>query len=210
MTEHRQRLVLATSNLNKVREIRSILDDVPYEIVGLDRFPSIPPPEENGRTFADNARLKALAYASATGELVVAEDSGVEVDALGGAPGVESARYGGVDASYPEKFALLFEALRASGAATSTARFVCALALARNGAVLFEARGTIEGELAPQPRGDGGFGYDPIFYYPPYRQTLAEVSAKEKTAVSHRGKAFMALRQYLHETHESTKAAKRI
>jgi XTP/dITP diphosphohydrolase len=198
-------LVLATTNPNKVREIRSILGDVPYEIVGLERYPAIPPPEENGRTFAENARLKALAYAAATGDLVVAEDSGLEIDALGGAPGVESARYGGVDSSYAEKFALLFEALRARGAAPSAARFVCALALAHGRTILFETQGAVEGELAPEPRGHGGFGYDPIFFYPPYGRTLGEVSAEEKARVSHRGQAFSALRTFLHETRENTK-----
>ena len=204
------RLVLATTNRNKVREIRSILGDVAVDLVGLDQFPAIAPPDETGRTFAENARLKALAYAAATGALVVAEDSGLEIDALGGAPGVESARYGGADASYPEKFVRIYEALRGRHANASTARFVCALALARAGETLFEARGTVEGEIASAPRGDGGFGYDPIFFYPPYGRTLGEVSAEEKSAVSHRGKAFSSLRRYLHETHESTKPTKTI
>jgi len=204
------RLVLATTNPNKVREIRSILGDAPYELVGLDRFPPFEPPEENGRTFAENARLKALAYARATGELVVAEDSGLEIDALGGAPGVESARYGGADLGYSQKFTLIYDALRARGADGSGARFVCAVALARDGKILFEARGTVEGTIAPQPRGAGGFGYDPIFLYPPYGRTLGEVSAAEKTAVSHRGVAFTALRRYLHDTHERTKPTTKI
>jgi XTP/dITP diphosphohydrolase len=182
-----------------------MLSGLPYELVGLDRFPPIPAPEEDGRTFAENARLKARAYAASTGELVVAEDSGLEIDALGGVPGVESARYGGVDATYPEKFAQIHEALRARGANGSTARFVCALALVRGDAVLFESRGTVEGEIAPEARGSGGFGYDPIFFYPPYGKTLGEVSAEEKAAVSHRGKAFAALRQYLYDDHEGTK-----
>ncbi len=193
------RLVLATTNPNKVHEIRAILGDVGYELIGLDRFPPIPAPHEDGRTFADNARLKALAYAQATGELVVAEDSGLEVEALDGAPGVESARYGGSRATYPEKFALIYEALRTRGRPRSAARFVCALALARRGHILFEARGVVEGEIAAEPRGSGGFGYDPIFFYPPYGRTLAEASAEEKAAVSHRGQAFSALRRYLHE-----------
>ncbi len=190
-------LVLATSNHDKVREIRAILGNVPYELVGLDRFPPIAPPEENGRTFAENARLKALAYASATGQLVVAEDSGLEIDALDGAPGVESARFGGADATYPQKFGLIFDALRDRGAADGRARFVCALALARAGRVLFEARGTIEGTIAPEPRGRGGFGYDPIFFYAPFGRTLAGATPEEKAAVSHRGQAFRELRRYL-------------
>src|SRR5215471_15376953 len=109
-------LVLATSNRNKVREIRTMLSDVP--LATLDAWPDVVAPEETGRTFEENARLKALYYAAATGELVVAEDSGLEIDALGGVPGVESARYGGADASYPRKFARLYDALRAHGAVT--------------------------------------------------------------------------------------------
>lgn len=191
------RLVLATSNPNKIREIRSVLAGVPYELVGLDRFPPVAPPDEDGRTFTENARLKARAYAAATGELVVAEDSGLEIDALDGQPGVESARYGGADATYRQKFERIYEALRDRGVSGSTARFVCALSLARDGEIVFEARGTVEGTIASRPRGDGGFGYDPIFFYPPYGRTLGEVSAEEKAAVSHRGKAFAALRQYI-------------
>ncbi len=197
MNSHRRRLVIATTNPNKVREIRSILRDVPFDLVGLDQLPPVPAPDENGRTFASNARLKALAYAAATGALVVAEDSGLEIDALDGAPGVESARYGGADATYPRKFALIYEALRARGVAGSPARFVCAVALARGDEILFEARGTIEGTIAPEPRGDGGFGYDPIFSYPPLGRTLADLTADEKSAISHRGAAFRALRSFL-------------
>jgi XTP/dITP diphosphohydrolase len=191
------RVVLATTNPNKVREIRSILGDVPYELVAVDAYPPIAAPDETGRTFEENARLKARYYAAATGAMVVAEDSGLEIDALGGAPGVESARYGGADATYPEKFALIYDALRAKGQKTSRARFVCALALASADAVLFETRGVVEGQIAPAPRGGGGFGYDPIFFYPPYACTLAEASTEQKSAVSHRGQAFRELRQYL-------------
>lgn len=179
-----------------MREIREILNGVPFELVSLSRWPGLAAPEETGRTFEANARQKALYYAAATGELTVAEDSGLEIDALDGVPGVESARFGGTETTYPEKFGLIYEALRHTGAATSTARFVCALALAQGATIVFEARGTIEGRVAPQPRGDGGFGYDPIFFYPPFGRTLAE-AADRKTEVSHRGKAFRELRAFL-------------
>jgi XTP/dITP diphosphohydrolase len=200
-------LVLASTNPDKIREIRSILRDVPLELAGLDRFPPVRPPEETGRTFAENARLKALAYARAIDSLVVAEDSGLEIDALDGAPGIESARYGGPDAGYPKKFALIYEALRARGGGRSRARFVCAVALARGSEILFEARGVVEGTIASEPRGNSGFGYDPIFFYPPYGRTLGEATAEEKARVSHRGQAFAALRQFLRESHESTARA---
>jgi XTP/dITP diphosphohydrolase len=163
---------------------------------------AIVPPEETGRTFGENARLKARYYASATGLLTVAEDSGLEIDALQGAPGVESARFGGVESSYLEKFALIREALAARGATDSPARFVCAIALAepsahgRPPAVVFETLGVIEGRIAQEPRGEGGFGYDPISYYPPFDCTLAE-AGERKSTVSHRGAAFRSLRAFL-------------
>ncbi len=190
------RLAVATTNRGKLREIAMLLAGAPFELLTLADWPEIPAPDENGRTFAENARLKALYYAAHTGALTVAEDSGLEIDELGGAPGVESARFGGADSSYPEKFELIYGKLRGKGAAGSTARFVCSLALARGREILFESRGVVEGRIAPEPRGTGGFGYDPIFYYPPFGCTLAEAGDR-KTAVSHRGAAFSALRTWL-------------
>ena len=193
------RLLVATTNRNKVREIRQLLAGADVEIVTLAEWPDVTAPDETGSTFEENARAKALYYAAATGELTVAEDSGLAIDALGGAPGVESARFGGVDLPYPQKFLRIGAALRAKGEPESAAQFVCALALTRGDRVLFETRGTIEGRISPEPRGDGGFGYDPIFFYPPYGQTLAE-AGDAKAAVSHRGEAFRALRAFL-ESH---------
>jgi XTP/dITP diphosphohydrolase len=189
-------LLIATTNRNKVREIRQLLAGVPLDLQTLDAWPGIVAPEETGRTFEENARLKAHYYTVATGELTVAEDSGLSIDALDGAPGVESARFGGADTSYPQKFALIYEALRARGATGSPARFVCALALAKGDRILFETRGIVEGQIAAEPRGEGGFGYDPIFFYPPYGQTLAEAGDR-KAVVSHRGQAFRRLREFL-------------
>src|SRR5215470_18539011 len=197
-----RRLVVATTNRGKLREIETLLDAVPFSLVTLADWPDVAPPEETGRTFAANAQLKALYYARHTGQLTVAEDSGLEIDALGGAPGVESARFGGAGSSYPEKFTLIYDALRAQKAETSTARFVCALALARGDEVVFETRGTVEGTIAPEPKGSGGFGYDPIFYYPPFGCTLAEATPEQKAIVSHRGQAFRKLRTYL-TTHDA-------
>jgi XTP/dITP diphosphohydrolase len=194
------RLVIATTNLEKLREIRLILAGLSVEVVALQGYPGIVEPDERGTSFAENARAKAVYYAEATGQTVVAEDSGLEVHELDGARGVHSARYGGPSAvTYADKFNLIYAGLRSRGKTTSPARFVCALALARAGRILFETRGVVEGTIAPEPRGEGGFGYDPIFYYPPYGRTLAEVSAARKAAVSHRGQAFRALRGYLGE-----------
>jgi XTP/dITP diphosphohydrolase len=204
------RLLVATTNPGKLAEIRDLLDGIPIELITLEAYPNIAPPEETGETFAENARLKARYYAGATGLLTVAEDSGLAIDALDGAPGVESARYGGPGASYVEKFALIYEQLRtrrdrrgltspaaaAEPGSEPTARFECALALAEGNQVLFEARGTVDGTIAPEPRGDGGFGYDPIFFYPPFGCTLAEAGDR-KSSVSHRGSAFRHLRSWL-------------
>ena len=189
-------LLIATTNRGKLREITALLSDAPFEIVTLVEWPDVATPEETGRTFEENARAKALYYGAATGKLTVAEDSGLEIDALGGAPGILSARFGGPDATYPERFGLIYQALGAKGALDSPARFVCALSLTLNGTILFETRGVVEGRIAPEPKGEGGFGYDPIFFYPPLGRTLAEVE-HEKAAVSHRGKAFKKLRGFL-------------
>lgn len=189
-------LVVATTSHGKLHEIRELLAGLPIEVRTLTDYPPVETPEETGATFAENARQKALHYAAATGAMTVAEDSGLEVDAMGGAPGVQSARFGGEESTYPEKFALIYQALDDAGVATSTARFVCALAVADGERVIFETRGTVEGEIAPEPRGEGGFGYDPIFFYPPFGSTLAEAGGR-KNEVSHRGQAFRAFRDWL-------------
>jgi XTP/dITP diphosphohydrolase len=191
------RAVLATSNPNKVREIRVLLDGVDLEVVGLEQFPGIEAPEETGTTFEENAALKARYYAAATGLPAIAEDSGLEVDALDGQPGVASARFAGADSSYAEKFARLYAMLDQAGGRDSAARFVCAVALADGDEIRFAARGTVEGRIAAEPSGAHGFGYDPIFFYPPEGRTLADVSDATKRAVSHRGAAFRALRAWL-------------
>ncbi len=192
-------LLLATTNAGKLREIRDVLAGLDIDVSTLADFPAIDEAEEHGATFAENARAKALHYAAGTGRLVVAEDSGLEIDALDGAPGVQSARFAAAEApGYPEKFALIYRLLRErTGKVESTARFVCALALAESGRVIFEAEGHVEGRIVDPPRGTGGFGYDPIFYYPPFDATLAEVDAVRKASVSHRGQAFGRLKDYL-------------
>jgi XTP/dITP diphosphohydrolase len=194
------RLVVATTNQNKIKEIRALLGGLDADLLTLDRWPGVVVPDETGRTFEENARQKARFYAAATREMVVAEDSGLEIGALDGAPGVESARFGGADLPYPQKFALIEARLRASGAPDWTARFVCALALARDSSVLFETRGVVEGQIMLPPCGTGGFGYDPIFFYPPYGRTLAELTQAEKAAVSHRGQAFRSLKAFLEQS----------
>jgi XTP/dITP diphosphohydrolase len=199
------RLVIATTNASKWREIQGLLAGTPVELVGLRELPAVAEPEETGATFQDNARLKARYYANAidtasrADTLVVAEDSGLVVDALDGEPGVRSARFLSPDASYEARFAEIFRRLRERPERPRTARFVCALAVARSDQIVFETTGTVEGEIAERPRGSAGFGYDPIFLYPPFGGTLAEVSEAEKLAVAHRGHAFRALVEWLKE-----------
>ena len=177
------------------------------ELASLRDFPAVPEPEETGATFEENARLKALYYDRliAAGSKdrapmdTVAEDSGLVIDALNGQPGVQSARFLRPEASYPERFDEIYRRIAAYPSPSRTARFVAAVAVVRASAVIYETTGTVEGEIAPTPRGDGGFGYDPIFYYPPYGTTLADVTDEEKVAVAHRGKAFRQLARWLVE-----------
>jgi XTP/dITP diphosphohydrolase len=196
-----RQLLIATTNSGKLREIRGILEGVPIALVSLEQFPDIEEPEETGATFAENARLKALYYAGQTGLPAVADDSGLEIDALDGAPGVHSARWHGTD--YPAKFAAIVRELDARGLATSPARFVAHVAVADAGRIVFEATGTVDGEIAREPRGTHGFGYDPIFFYPPYGCTLGEVEGAKKAAVSHRGKAFRQIANWLERSNPS-------
>ena len=188
-------VLIATTNRGKLREIFGILAGIAITLRTLNDFPGITEPEETGATFAENARLKALYYAQATGLPAVAEDSGIEIAALDNAPGVQSARWYGDD--YAAKFAAIYRELAARGRRGSLARFVAHLAVANGGRICFEATGIVEGEIATEPRGTHGFGYDPIFYYPPYGCTLGEVDGGRKAAVSHRGKAFRQLRDAL-------------
>lgn len=198
------RVLVATTNPGKLREIRPMLEGLRIEVKTLADVPLIEAPEETGTSFAENARLKALYYAAATGEVTVAEDSGLEIDPLGGRPGIESARFGGVDSTYEHKFDLIYAALLGTPQPWP-ARFVCALALADEGQIIFESRGTVEGRIALEPKGTTGFGYDPIFFYPPFNCTLAEAGDR-KSMVSHRARAFGELRQFFAESRAASRA----
>ncbi len=189
-------LVLATSNRDKVREIRVLLRDHPVALRTLADLPPLAVPDETGDSFEANARIKALAYAAAIPGLVIAEDSGLEIDALGGEPGVRSARFLSPTATYPERFAAIFERLRGVPDERRTARFVCALTVAEAGRVRFETRGVVDGRIAHAAAGTGGFGYDPIFFSPELGCTLAE-AGDAKATVSHRGRAVAALARWL-------------
>ena len=194
---HLRRLIFASSNPHKVDEVRAILGPLGISVHGLNALdPNVVPeePEETGATFEENARLKAVYYAAALGEACLADDSGLEVDALGGAPGILSARYAGVGDSREERDRAnnrkLLEALRDVPDAKRAARFVCAMCLATPaGEIVAETRGTFPGVIAREPRGSNGFGYDPLLYLPDRGCTSAELSPEEKNARSHRGEA---------------------
>ena len=192
-------LLFATTNPYKVIEVRAALAPLGYEVTSLDALAEIPPePVEDADSFRGNARLKAFAYARATGLECLAEDSGLEVDALGGAPGVHSARYSGEGGPRAERDRAnnekLLRALEGIPAERRTARFVCAMCVAQpDGIIVAEAHGTYEGVIGPSPRGDGGFGYDPLLYLPDLGRTSAELSPQEKSARSHRGRATRTL-----------------
>jgi XTP/dITP diphosphohydrolase len=191
------KLLLATTNDNKVREIRAVLTDG-VELISLADVPRIPEPQETGNTFWENARQKALAYARASGLTAVGEDSGLVIAALGGAPGVKSARFLGSDTSYAQRFDEIYRRLRQRSEASRAARFVTALAVAEpDGTLLFETESFIDGEIAPAPAGTNGFGYDPIFLSPPLAKTTGQMTIEEKSAVSHRARAFRNLTHFL-------------
>lgn len=192
-------LLVATTNQDKLKEIVAALGELPITLKTLKDFPTVKIADETGSTFAENARQKALHYAKATGLLTLAEDSGFEVDALNCEPGIHSARYLQPNATYPQRFEAIYNELQKRGGTNRAARFVCALALASGNEIRFETKAVVEGELAAKPSGSGGFGYDPIFCYPPYGKTFGEVSPERKLAVSHRGEAIRALRSHLEQ-----------
>ena len=197
------KLDLASSNPGKLGEFRAlaamVAPDVPdgdearVEIDLLPGFDSLPSFEEDAPTFAENAAGKALHYSRLGGALVIADDSGLVVPALGGAPGVHSARYAGADATSAERIAKLLGELRGKEGAERAAYFVCALTLAERGRALAIVTARVDGEILESPRGSCGFGYDPVFYFPAMGKTFAELSPEEKNRISHRGKAFQRL-----------------
>ncbi|MGH9670628.1 MAG: RdgB/HAM1 family non-canonical purine NTP pyrophosphatase [Terriglobales bacterium] len=204
-----RRIFIATSSAGKLRDFAAAAADV--EVAGLPGFDSLPPTTEDGDTFEENARKKAEHYSRlAPGELVLADDSGLEADALGGLPGVRSARYAADEAGElassmsadEANNARLLRALDTVPDEARGARFVCVIAAARDGRTLASFRGEAAGVIARAPRGAGGFGYDPLFFFPPLDKTFAELAPKEKAAVSHRGAAFRKFLEWFRLTAE--------
>lgn len=182
-------LLLATTNVHKLEEFRTIFAEIPFRLLSPRDLHLDMDVEETGTTFAENAELKAIAYARASGLLSLADDSGLEIDALDGAPGVYSARFAGKAASYEERFRILLERLQGLPAERRTARFRCAITVAEPSGYYQTVEGTIEGRIADAPRGENGFGYDPIFLVPELGKTTAELPAELKNSISHRGRA---------------------
>jgi XTP/dITP diphosphohydrolase len=186
-------ILLATHNAGKISEIRRVAGQERWRWRSLDEFPGVRPAVEDGCTFAENARRKALHYAAATGLPTLADDSGLEVDALGGAPGVQSARYAGQPRDDAANNLKLTAALAGVPPEKRTARFRCVMALAMGDSVVAETHGVVEGLILDEPRGENGFGYDPHFLLPNRSKTMAELSPDEKNSISHRGRALRAM-----------------
>jgi XTP/dITP diphosphohydrolase len=193
-----KRILIATNNAGKVRELQQLLEAEPIELLSLSDVPGVREVDETGDTFAENARLKAIGYALQTGLPALADDSGLEIDALGGRPGVLSARYGGENTSFDEKMRKVLAELAGVPGSLRTARFACALAIADDGGnVLFETSGICAGRIADEPRGAGGFGYDPIFIPDGFDRTFGELEDGVKREISHRAIAFRQIIPFL-------------
>ncbi|HKS96452.1 MAG TPA: RdgB/HAM1 family non-canonical purine NTP pyrophosphatase [Terriglobia bacterium] len=190
-------LFLASSNPGKVREFTSAAADLGISVKALPAIDSLPSCEENGATFEANARKKAAHYSTYCDALLFADDSGLCVDSLGGAPGVRSARYAGEGSDDVTNNQKLLTKMRGLTGAQRKAHYVCVIALARGGHVRLTTEGRVDGLILQTPRGAGGFGYDPLFLYPPLGKTFAELTADEKFGVSHRGQAFRRLLEYV-------------
>ena len=191
------RLLIATNNQGKFREYSRLLQGIPFEIVSPRDIGIEPDVEETGETFEQNAVLKAKACALLSNILTMADDSGLEVDALGGEPGVHSARYAGEGATQAELISYLLEKLQGTPMEKRGARFVCVIAIATPAGEVNAFRGECHGIITVEPRGRGGFGYDPVFYLPEMRKTMSEISIEDKNSISHRGKAALGARKYL-------------
>jgi XTP/dITP diphosphohydrolase len=194
------KILVASTNPGKLAEIRSMLN-LPVELAGLKDFSNIGEIEEDGQTFSENARKKAVGYSKATGLWTIADDSGLMVDALGGAPGVTSARFAGVSSDRKlidkKNIEKVLQLLKDVPKEKRTARFVCCLCLASGDKILAETKGIVEGIIIDEPFGENGFGYDPIFFVPKLNKTVAQLASEEKNSISHRGNAIRKLKPLL-------------
>ena len=194
------KIIFATGNEGTMKEVRMILEDLGLPVLSLKDAGITADVEENGTTFEENAQIKAKAIMEMTGALVLADDSGLEVDALDKEPGIYSARYMGHDTSYHIKNQNIIDRLEGKVGEERSARFVCAIAAAFPDGRVLITRGTMEGQIGYEEKGENGFGYDPIFYLPEYQCYSAELSLEEKNKLSHRGKALRLMKERLHES----------
>lgn len=190
-------IIFATGNQNKLKEIREIVRELPYEIRSLKEMGIDLPIEENGTTFEENACIKVKTIMDATGCMVMADDSGLEVDYMGKEPGMHSARFLGEDTSYDIKNRYILDQLKEAHGEERSARFICAIAFGQPGKEILTTRGVMEGRIHTEIAGKNGFGYDPIFFLPEYGKTSAELSPEQKNAISHRGKALRQMQEIL-------------
>lgn len=201
-----EKIIFATGNEGKMREVRMILADLGIQVISMKEAGVTAEADENGTTFEENAIIKAKEIMEKTGEIVLADDSGLEVDALGGEPGIYSARYMGYDTSYHIKNNSLIERLEGKTGEERSARFVCAIAACFPDGRVLTTRGTMEGQIGYEEKGENGFGYDPVFYLPEYQCYSAELPLEEKNKLSHRGKALRLMKEALQREQEDAKA----
>ena len=201
-----EKIIFATGNEGQMREVRMILGDLGIQVISMKEAGVTAEADENGTTFEENAIIKAKEIMEKTGEIVLADDSGLEVDALGGEPGIYSARYMGYDTSYHIKNNSLIELLEGKTGEERSARFVCAIAACFPDGRVLTTRGTMEGQIGYEEKGENGFGYDPVFYLPEYQCYSAELPLEEKNKLSHRGKALRLMKEALQREQEDAKA----
>lgn len=198
-TKHFQ-LLAATNNKGKIKELNELLADLPFELKSLNDFENIKEVEETGTTFEENAILKAKDYAKQTGIWALADDSGLEIEVLNGAPGVYSARYGGADSDYEKKHEMILAEMLQTGSENRAAKFVCVIAVSdENGEIKHLAKGICRGKIGLEPRGTNGFGYDPIFIPEGYENTFGELSSEIKQKISHRSAASAEIIRFLRD-----------
>ncbi len=205
-----RRIIFATGNAGKMREIREIMADMPVEVVSMKEAGILADIEENGTTFVENAKIKATEIAKQTKDIVLADDSGLEVDYLNKEPGVYSARYLGEDTPYEVKNQAILDRLSGVPKEKRTARFVCAIAAALPDGKVLTTQATIEGYIGEKPAGENGFGYDPIFMVEEYQCSTAELSEEQKNEISHRGKALRKMKALLADTYEDLRQPKNL
>lgn len=193
----KERLIFATKNKHKMIEIKEILSGIPYEVVSMEEIGVDIDVVEDGLTFEENAIKKAVEIMKVTNSLVLADDSGLEIDFLNKEPGIYSARYLGVDTPYPEKNQIIIDKLEGVEGEERSARFVCVIAASFPDGKVLTARGTIEGLIYDKIMGQNGFGYDPIFFVPEYNKTTAEMDSDQKNAISHRGQALRKMKELI-------------